>query len=174
MIEIKPLTKENAKELEVISRETYFDTFANDNTKENMDAYLDEAYNLEKLERELANPLSEFYFIFSDDVLAGYLKLNYGPAQTEPVDAEGLEIERIYVRKQFKRQGLGNRLFQKALQRADELQKQSIWLGVWEYNQPALAFYKKIGFQRVGQHDFVMGDDVQTDYLMQKQLTSEA
>ncbi|MHC5374022.1 N-acetyltransferase family protein [Enterococcus sp. LJL120] len=174
MIEIKPLTKENAKELEAISRETYFDTFANDNTKENMDAYLDEAYNLEKLERELANPLSEFYFIFSDDVLAGYLKLNYGPAQTEPVDAEGLEIERIYVRKQFKRQGLGNRLFQKALQRADELKKQSIWLGVWEYNQPALAFYKKIGFQRVGQHDFVMGDDVQTDYLMQKQLTPEA
>lgn len=172
MIEIKQINETSLTLLEEISRETYFDTFAADNTEKDMKDYLDYAYAPEKLRAELNNPESEFYFIHTDGKLAGYLKLNYGSAQTEPIDPQGLEIERIYVRLNFKRQGLGNQLFQKAVARAGELNKHSIWLGVWENNQPALNFYKKIGFKRVGQHSFFMGDDEQTDYLMQKILST--
>lgn len=76
MGEIKQLTIEDAPALQEISIETYTDTFGPYNTPENMQAYLVEAYNLEKLQKELANPHSDFYFIFVDNQLAGYMKLN--------------------------------------------------------------------------------------------------
>lgn len=90
MGEIKQLTIEDAPALQEISIETYTDTFGPYNTPENMQAYLVEAYNLEKLQKELANPYSDFYFIFVDNQLAGYMKLNRERAQTEPMGPEKL------------------------------------------------------------------------------------
>lgn len=81
-----------------------------------------------------------------------------------------MEIERIYVAKEFQGKGLGRRLMTYAISAAMQRKKAYVWLGVWEKNEKALAFYRKNGFYQIGTHTFVMGDDPQTDYIMRKDL----
>ena len=83
---------------------------------------------------------------------------------------ESLEIERIYIKSKFQKHGLGKYLFNKALELAVANNKKRIWLGVWEKNENALAFYKKMGFIQTGAHSFYMGDEQQTDFIMCKTL----
>ena len=128
MGEIKQLTIEDAPALQEISIETYTDTFGPYNTPENMQAYLVEAYNLEKLQKELANPHSDFYFIFVDNQLAGYMKLNRERAQTEPMGPEKLEVERLYILPAFKGKKLGTQLLELAEEKAREFGKNALWL----------------------------------------------
>ena len=170
MIEIKKIGTGDLEQLKQISIQTFSDTFAKDNDPHDLNEYLINAYSNEKLSKELAAEESEFYFIYANDRLAGYLKLNVGEAQTEPIADNGMEIERIYVDVQFKRLGLGKRLYEKAISRAKELKKEVLWLGVWEKNVPALAFYEKMGFVQAGQHSFFMGTDEQIDLIMKKNL----
>ncbi|MEI5991584.1 GNAT family N-acetyltransferase [Enterococcus crotali] len=170
MIEIKKITVEDLAALKMLSIKTFTDTFAKDNTPENLKNYLDQAYTDEKLTNELQNEQSEFYFIYSEDQLAGYLKINVNDAQTETIDEDALEIERIYIDSDFKRLGLGKMLYNKAMERGKELSKTSIWLGVWENNFSAMKFYHKMGFTQVGEHSFYMGEDEQIDLIMKKEL----
>jgi len=156
--------------LQKISCDTYQKTFASMNTEANMKAYLDEAYHLDKLKKELENEASAFYFLYQDEKLAGYLKLNESDAQTEIHDPASLEIERIYVQSGFQRAGVGCRLMNYAIEVARKKKKTYLWLGVWEKNQKALKFYKKNGFYPIGLHTFVMGDEAQRDYLLRKDL----
>ncbi|MET1140028.1 GNAT family N-acetyltransferase [Enterococcus hirae] len=169
-IEIVGIKETEVEKLQAISIETYQATFGEHNSEELMTTYLDEAYALDKLRRELQEEQSEFYWAVLDDRIAGYLKLNIGQEQTEAMGEGFLEIERIYVRSPFKSKGIGSRLIEFAVQKAQEKQKEAIWLGVWEHNYPALAFYRKHGFQHHSQHIFYMGDDAQTDYLYVKNL----
>lgn len=170
MIEIKKISLDDLAVLKALSIKTFTDTFAKDNTPEDLKSYLDQAYTEEKLTSELQTKDSEFYFIYSDDQLAGYLKLNINEAQTETIEEDALEIERIYIDSNFKRLGLGKRLYTKAIERAKELNKTAIWLGVWEHNIAAMKFYHKMGFTQVGQHAFYMGEDEQIDLIMKKEL----
>ncbi|MGL6200855.1 MAG: GNAT family N-acetyltransferase [Lachnospiraceae bacterium] len=140
------------------------------NTPSNMKAYLDISFYLEKLSAELLNTSSLFYFLYSDEELSGYLKLNEAPAQTDIYDGQSLEIERIYIAKEFQGKGLGVDLMDRAINLAKLRKKQYVWLGVWEKNEKAIPFYKKNGFYEVGTHSFFMGDDEQTDYIMRKDL----
>ncbi|MDT2596444.1 N-acetyltransferase [Enterococcus dongliensis] len=167
---IYPCTHKDLPELQKISIETFKDTFAAENDPNDLTTYLSNAYGLVKLEKELSTPDSRFFFIYLEDQLAGYLKLNTNKAQTEMSDKNGLEIERIYIRKHFKRQGLGRQLLDFAFAIADQEKREQIWLGVWEHNQNALRFYQTFGFVQVGSHDFYVGDDQQTDLIMAKEL----
>ncbi|MBB4826379.1 ribosomal protein S18 acetylase RimI-like enzyme [Sporosarcina luteola] len=169
-VQIKKCQLEDVRDLQEISMETFFDTFKDQNSLENMKAYLEKAYNLIQLERELANCLSEFYFIYCDGELAGYLKVNRNEAQSEKMGDTSLEIERIYIRKNSQRKGLGQVLINKAIDLAKQHNKTKIWLGVWEKNENAIAFYSKLGFIQTGSHSFYMGDDEQTDLIMTKTL----
>ncbi|MBO0468094.1 GNAT family N-acetyltransferase [Enterococcus plantarum] len=170
MIEIKKISLNDLVALQTLSIKNFTDTFAKDNTPEDLKEYLDQAYTEEKLTSELQNKQSEFYFIYSDDQLAGYLKINVNDAQTETIEGDALEIERIYIDSDFKRLGLGKMLYNKAIERAKELNKTAIWLGVWERNFSAMKFYRKMGFTQVGAHSFFMGEDEQTDLIMKKNL----
>ncbi|MBO0431743.1 GNAT family N-acetyltransferase [Enterococcus sp. DIV0660C] len=172
-ITLKKLTEDDAQQLQAISIETYEDTFGEFNTDVNMTIYLEEAYEIGKLRRELMTTGSEFYLLMVSDVPAAYLKINIDEQQSEEMSADFLEIERIYVRKQFKRMGLGNRLMELAVAKAKEKKKRKIWLGVWEHNKAALAFYRKWGFTHFSEHIFYMGDDAQTDYIFVKELIRE-
>jgi ribosomal protein S18 acetylase RimI-like enzyme len=156
--------------LQSLSRSTYDITFRHLNTPENMAAYLDSAFDLEKLRGELNDPDSEFYFLYADGKLAGYLKLNEGAAQTDINDSDSLEIERIYVTREFQGCGLGGVLMDKALEITKARGKAYVWLGVWEKNEKAIGFYKRYGFLETGHHSFVMGDEVQSDFVMRKDL----
>lgn len=159
-------TLDDLHELQTISIVTFTETFKDQNSPEHLKAYLDEAYDLDKLKKELKNPSSRFYFIYVDQQVAGYLKLNTDAAQTEPMGADSLEVERIYVKKAFQRYGLGKQLLNKAFEMAVEQSKKRIWLGVWEENANAIAFYRKKGFVQTGTHSFYMGDDEQVDLIM--------
>ncbi|MEW4368909.1 GNAT family N-acetyltransferase [Paenibacillus kandeliae] len=169
-IELTRCTLEQIDCLQTISRETFEDTFADQNTPENMAAYMQKAFRLEQLSAELNNPESRFFFAHIDGLLAGYLKVNRGAAQTEPMGKDALEIERIYVRHTFQGQGIGKYLLEHARYLAATEQCQSIWLGVWEHNRNAIDFYKKMGFVQTAVHSFYMGDEEQFDWIMSKPL----
>ncbi|MGE7998040.1 GNAT family N-acetyltransferase [Lysinibacillus sp. NPDC093190] len=156
--------------LQEVSIETFNDTFKDQNSPENMKTYLEKAFNTIRLEKELSNPNSEFYFIYYDEETAGYLKVNVNEAQSEQMVDESLEIERIYIRNKYQGKGLGKHLINKAMEIAVAQNKKSIWLGVWEKNDNAIGFYKKIGFIQTGAHSFYMGDEEQIDIIMTKTL----
>ncbi|MBT2673961.1 GNAT family N-acetyltransferase [Streptomyces sp. ISL-14] len=167
---IKKCTLEDSRELQEISYETFNETFKHQNSPENMIAYLERAFNLKQLEKELSNISSEFFFVYFKNEVAGYLKVNTNDAQTEEMGDESLEIERIYIKNKFQKHGLGKYLLNKAIEIAMERNKKKIWLGVWEKNENAIAFYKKIGFVQTGAHSFYMGDEEQIDIIMTKTL----
>ncbi|QNK87230.1 GNAT family N-acetyltransferase [Sporosarcina sp. resist] len=169
-INIKKCTFEDSRELQEISHETFNETFKHQNSPESMDAYLEKAFNLKQLEKELSNSSSQFFFVYFNDEVFGYLKVNTDDAQSEEIGDESLEIERIYIRNKFQKHGLGNCLLNKAMEIAMERKKNKIWLGVWEKNENAIAFYKKKGFFQTGAHSFYMGDEEQVDFIMTKTL----
>ena len=169
-IAFKQCTQADLFDLRALSRRTFRETFAADNTPAALQAHLDRAYALEKLRAELSNPYSQFWFLYEKGSLAGYLKLNEAPAQTELHDPVSLEIERIYVARAFQGHGLGGMLMARAIETAQARGKRYIWLGVWEKNKKARSFYQKHGFRKIGSHPFSVGDEVQTDEIMRKDL----
>jgi ribosomal protein S18 acetylase RimI-like enzyme len=169
-IKIKKATVSDINELQAIGRQTFFETFASGNTEENMAKYLQEGFSKEKLTVELSNKNSEMYFAILEDKVIGYLKLNFGESQTELKDNTALEIERIYVLKEFHGKSVGQVLYEKAIEIAHEKKAEYVWLGVWEENPRAISFYKKNGFQEFDKHIFKLGDDEQTDIMMKLKL----
>jgi len=169
-IAVKKCTLEDVHTLRELAYVTFDETFRDQNTEESMQAYLESAFTLEKLEKELTHPASRFYFVYYDGDVAGYLKVNVDDAQTEEMGEDALEIQRIYILRKYQKLGLGKILFNKALEIAKELGKKKVWLGVWENNENALAFYRKMGFAKTGAHSFYMGDEEQTDYILTKVL----
>ena len=153
-----------------LSIKTFVDTFSAYNTEQNMNNYIHTAFAKEKLEEELQEPSSTFYFIYVDSELAGYLKLNQGTSQTELKEESSLEIERIYVLGKFQGKGIGQLLFEKALAVGRQRGVGFIWLGVWEKNLRAIEFYKKNGFLPFDTHVFMLGDDKQLDLMMKLEL----
>ncbi|MBM7588150.1 ribosomal protein S18 acetylase RimI-like enzyme [Bacillus pakistanensis] len=170
MINFKKCTIEELSILLEISYETFYETFKDQNSPENMNAYLEKAFNLKQLENELTHVSSQFFFVYLNNEVAGYLKVNTNDAQSEEMGDESLEIERIYIKNKFQKHGLGKYLLNKAIEIAMERNKQKIWLGVWEKNENAFAFYKKMGFVQTGAHSFYMGDEEQIDFIMAKTL----
>ncbi|MDQ1237077.1 ribosomal protein S18 acetylase RimI-like enzyme [Paenibacillus sp. SORGH_AS306] len=167
-IMIRQCTLEDVQQLQEISYDTFNETFREQNSPEHIDHYLEKAFNRLQLETELNNPYSQFFFAYVNNELAGYLKINTDQAQSEKMSEDSLEIERIYIKQSFQKHGVGKHLFQQALQIAKELNKQQMWLGVWEKNNNAILFYQKLGFELTGQHSFYMGDEQQTDLIMTK------
>lgn len=169
-IEIKKVTLEDLGLLQEIGRKTFFETFAESNSEENMVKYLEEGFSVDKLTEELNNEHSEFYFAVSDEKIIGYLKLNFGTSQTELQNDSSLEIERIYVLQEYHGKKVGRLLYDKAMQVAEEENVGYLWLGVWEENPRAIRFYQKNGFVEFDKHIFVLGDVEQTDIMMRKDL----
>ena len=169
-IKIKKVTLADIVQLQEIGRQTFAETFSSTNTEENMKAYLEEGFSNAKLSAELDNPNSEFYFATLNNTVIGYLKINFGLAQTELKDDKALEIERIYVLQEFHGKKVGQLLYDQAIHLAKEKKADYVWLGVWEKNHRAIQFYTKNGFVEFDQHIFVLGDDEQTDIMMRLEI----
>lgn len=171
-LKIKKCEEDNLDVLIEISKETFISTFKDSNSEKNLKEYIEKAFNTNKMYEELLNENSVFYILYDDKIPVGYLKLNEGEGQSDIKDSSSLEIERIYVLKEFQGMGIGKILLDKAIDFAIDKKKDYIWLGVWEKNEKALAFYKKNNFIIISQHSFFMGDDEQIDYIMKKDLKS--
>jgi diamine N-acetyltransferase len=169
-IQLKSCTLSDVHTLQAISYETFDETFRATNVPENVDAYIEKAFALEKLEKELANTDSFFFFAYVNEELAGYIKVNINGAQSDEIIEDALEVERIYIRRAYQGQGLGKYLIQKSTDIAKENNKRNMWLGVWEKNESAIRFYKALGFVLHGAHSFYLGDEEQTDLIMIKSL----
>lgn len=153
-----------------IGIDTFYESFASVNTEENMAHYLKTGFSVEKVASELGNADSEFHLAYDGDDLIGYLKVNHGPAQSELKDDTALEIERIYVLRAWQGLKVGQLLYNKAIDIARERGYAYVWLGVWEENENAIGFYKRNGFTAFDKHLFTLGDDIQTDIMMRKEL----
>lgn len=169
-VEIKKVSFTDIIQLQKIGRQTFMETFSVGNTEENMRKYLDEGFSLEKLTTELTDQNAEFYFAMTGEEVVGYLKLNSGLSQTELKDDNAIEIERIYVLKEFHGKTVGQMLYEKAIQIARQKKANYVWLGVWEENPRAINFYRKNGFVEFDKHIFKLGDDEQTDIMMKLKL----
>ena len=165
-IEVIKITKDEILDLQKIGRQTFYETFSESNTEENMKKYLAEGFSIDKLRDELNNENAEFYFAKLDNEVVGYLKLNLGQSQTELKNDNSLEIERIYVLKEFHGKKVGQILYDKAIEITKQKRVNYVWLGVWEENPRAINFYKKNGFKEFDKHIFKLGNDEQTDIMM--------
>lgn len=153
-----------------LSRETFFDTFASQNTEENMNHFMANQFAREKLMEEVSDPMNEFFLAFHQGKVAGYLKLRAHHHEKLPAGAS-MEIVRIYSATSMIGKGIGKLLMQTAINEASRKGKSHVWLGVWEKNQRAIDFYTKWGFEKFGEHNFILGNDIQKDWLMKKDLT---
>lgn len=169
---IEKIAVNQSVELQTLAQQTFFETFADQNSEENMRTYLDNELSLESIQRQLSSSHSAFYFAKAQDRVLGYLKVNFKKAPTESRDPNALEIERIYVQRAFYGSTVGHSLLQKAIDLAKENQCTYIWLGVWEENSRAIRFYQKNGFEAFDKHIFKLGNDEQIDILMRLQLSN--
>ena len=172
IIEIRKVTINDLDQLQKIGRQTFYETFASGNTEDNMNKYLDESFSDTKLTTELSDNNAEFYFATLDNNVIGYLKINFGKSQTELQDEKAVEIERIYVLKEYHGKNIGQLLYDKAINIARQKNADYVWLGVWEENPRAINFYKKNGFVEFDKHIFKLGNDEQTDIMMKLKLTN--
>lgn len=168
--QIRVVTADDVAKLQEISRITFKDTFDPYTRSADMQKFLDEDYATDKLLAQINNPDSRFLFLIKGGEVAGYLKINVGAAQTEHLQENALEVERIYLLPKFQHQGLGNVLFDYALNIAQKEGKAYVWLGVYEHNVNAQHFYKRHGFHKVSQHVYQVGSDPQIDWLLLKKL----
>jgi diamine N-acetyltransferase len=167
---IRHADSSDANLLAELGARTFEDTFAADNTREDMAAYLASAFTPEQLTVELAHPASIFLIAEVDGVAAGYAKLHAGEAATGVADDKSIELVRLYVSREWLGRGVGEALMRACLNYADSAEHKSIWLGVWERNERALRFYRKWDFQAVGERGFQLGSDLQRDIVMERPI----
>jgi len=171
MITTRYATIDDAELIADISRETFYDTFASQNTREDMDLFMNEQFTKEKLMEEVAQENHIFILAESEGQVAGYAKLREGRYPDGLDDLPSIEIARIYSTKNFIGKGVGSALMKECIKSAHEIGKRVIWLGVWEKNELAIRFYERWGFEKFAEHEFVLGKDIQTDWLMKKLIS---
>ncbi len=154
-----------------ISRSTFIDAFEKDNNPEDFKRYMAKAFNRDKMRKELLNANSLFYFILlKEDGLVGYVKLNRKDAQKEQFDVNALELERIYIKKEFQGQKLGEKALEIVVDIVKTQNASCLWLGVWEQNTRAISFYQRHGFIKFAEHPYIIGKDEQYDWMMKLDL----
>jgi len=168
--EIRKATVSDLETVQEMSIQTFKETFATVNTPENIATYVKASFSTKQLTTELNNANSQFYIAYFNTEAVGYLKINVGDAQTEIISRNALEVHRIYVLQKYHGKNIGQLLLDEAKKIAQHNGVDCIWLGVWEENHRALRFYTKNGFVVFDKHVFTMGNDDQTDLLMQLAL----
>ena len=171
-IHITACLPEEVPALRQIAESTFVKSFGAQNTPEDMAQYRAKAFSLTQIQQEFDHPDSHFFFAKDGEVPIAYLKINFNQAQSEWQEANGMEIERIYVEAAYQGRGIGAQLFDFAWEIAIQRAMSYVWLGVWDKNQGAIRFYERQGFQAFSQHSFLLGQDLQSDILMRKEVIS--
>jgi diamine N-acetyltransferase len=166
VIAIRTATTADAAPLAVFARRCFDETFAAYNTREDMEAYLSSAFGERQQHAEITDP--EWITLLAEEgrTMAGFAQIKLEP--------ESIEIHRFYVDRTFHGRGVAQSLMAESEAIAAARAAKRIWLGVWERNDRAIAFYKKCGFRDCGSQQFILGTDVQTDRVMEKVFTAEA
>lgn len=155
----------NYKTLAAIGRATFIENFAHLNDPEDFNDYITKAFYPYKILIDVEQPNTDFYIVWHEGKAIAYCRINFDTQVEELLDKKQMEIQQIYVLSGFKGQKIGSIMLDKAISLAKNSGYERIWLGVWEQNPAAIAFYEKKGFYRIGQHIFQLGKDAQIDYL---------
>lgn len=150
-----------------LSRTTFYEAFAGSNTKEDMDIFMSEQFSREELISEVEREEGIFFLAAMDEEPVGYARLRL---KNHLAHEQAIEIARIYALNKAIGKGVGRALMQACIKKAQELEMKYIWLGVWEKNDRAIKFYEAWGFERFDEHAFLLGTDLQTDWLMKRSL----
>lgn len=169
-IVIREATIEDARLIADISHQTFYDTFAAYNKKEDMDKFLSQQFTKGKLIMEVGAKENTFLLAYDHNKIAGYVKLRDERVPLLLNNRNALEIARIYAMNHQIGKGVGSILMQACIDIAKQKKKELLWLGVWEKNRRAIQFYTKWGFEKFDETDFLLGDDVQKDWLMKKKI----
>ncbi len=170
MITIRYATTADAHLVAEMSRETFYETFAAQNTKEDMDQFMNEVFTYDRLVEEVGTPNNIFLLAYDGTEAVGYARIREHNNPPELNSQNALEIARIYAATNAIGKGVGRALMQRCIDIAVEKKVDWIWLGVWEHNQRAIGFYSKWGFEKFSDHIFMLGNDPQTDWLMKKRI----
>ncbi|HEV8428893.1 MAG TPA: GNAT family N-acetyltransferase [Pyrinomonadaceae bacterium] len=156
-----------------LGAKTFYDSFAAQNAPENMAAYLAKTFGPEQQRAELTDPQNTFLIAENDGVAIGYAQLRTGEPPVCVSGPKAIELVRLYVSATLQSAGIGGKLMDACLKEARQRGYQTIWLGVWQQNTRAQAFYKRWDFSIVGEHVFQLGGDPQLDWIMQRSLTTD-
>jgi ribosomal protein S18 acetylase RimI-like enzyme len=170
-ITTRQATTADAALLAELAATTFSDSFAADNSAENMKLYMDKAFGESIQRAEIADSQRTVFFAEQDGEVVGYTMLNEGPVPASVGDDSALEIARFYSVKRAIGTGVGATLMQKCIDEAAARGKRTIWLGVWSRNTRAIAFYQRWGFVHVGTQSFTLGHDQQSDHIMARRAT---
>ena len=165
---IRRASVEDAELLADLGARTFAETFAEDNSPEDMAAYLSSTFTAGRLTEELNDPLSVFFVADVEGSAAGYAKIHPGAVSAGVEGQRPIELVRLYVLREWLGRGVGQALMRRCLEEARETGFQTMWLGVWERNHRAQAFYRKWDFREVGEHIFQLGSDAQRDIVMER------
>jgi ribosomal protein S18 acetylase RimI-like enzyme len=171
---IRAATAADAAPLTELARRTFHDAFAPMNSAENIEAYMSQNFTLQKFSAQLADPRVFFLIAEIDATPVGFAKFCDGDVPDCVSGVAPIEIERFYVNREFHGKGVAQTLMQACFNHARQAGHETIFLGVWDKNDRAIAFYRKCGFDVVGSHAFQMGDETQNDLLMEKRLQEPA
>lgn len=163
-------TAQDAKTLAVLAEKTFRDTYTHFNTPENMQAHCEKSFGEPIQRAEIEDPRRESWIVERDGQLVAFAQLILDAPCPSVDDARGIEILRFYVDASLHGTGLAYRLMDDLVARATELGAGVLWLGVWDQNSRAVAFYQKCGFNHVADKTFKLGDEVQRDFVMSRAL----
>ena len=155
-------TPADAALLAGVAERMFRDAFGSSNDPAQMDAYCRDHYAEELQRAELERPGMRVLFAEQEGRVAGYVQLR--------LDAPESEIWRFYVDRACHGRGIAQRMMDEALRLARDVGAERVILAVWEHNPRAIAFYRKAGFTVTGAQPFVLGTEVQTDYVMTREL----
>ena len=162
---IRRASKFDAAALAEFAARTFAETFGADNSPEDMAMFLASTFGTEHQAREISDPAYVTLLVEIDDALAGYAQLRRDPPPPCVTGPSPIELLRFYIDMEWKGRGIAQQLMTEVRAAATELGGKTLWLGVWERNPTAQAFYTKCGFRDVGSHDFILGNDSQTDRI---------
>lgn len=171
-VTIRAATKEDLPTVLRVAIASYEDAFAEFNTRENMEAFYAESYTLDRFIMEFDEPQAVLFVACRDEAIIGFARLRVNPEADGHLDGTAIELQRLYIHPDHQGIRAGAWLMQRAIEYANAQPFDWLWLGVWERNYKAQAFYEKHGFIRFSEHIFQVGDDPQTDWLLKRRLTT--
>lgn len=167
---IRRANLEDAGLLAELGARTFSETFAADNSPEDLAAYLAASFNPARQTAELNDSASTFFIAEVGGLAAGYAQLHAGEPAEGVEGPQPVELVRLYVSREWLGRGVGEALMRACVDGARRAGHGTMWLGVWERNGRAQAFYRKWNFRAVGEHVFQLGSDPQRDILMERAL----
>ncbi len=169
-LQILPANPTHAALLSQLSSKTFYDTYAHANTKEDMDQYISEHFTEEEIRQEINDKHIFLFIAFSEGKAMGYVKLGTATSPEQLGGKSAMEIERVYVEKEFQSKNIGAALLKHSIAFAKEKKVKVLWLGVWKNNSRAIKFYEREGFKKFGTKPFTLGRDLQEDFMMKMEL----